>query len=135
MTDLAARIRDANTRLLVDADLSAVEAFFTPGYRVHLTGRELTGGHAVVRRILGALHSAFDELTVEVEVLTAAGDRIAWQRTIRGVHRERYKGFPGTGRRLVWRDMATSRFEGDRIAEEWVISDLAEQLLLARKRR
>lgn len=32
-------------------------------------------------------------------------------------------------------DMVTSRFRDGKIAEEWVISDLAERLLLARKRR
>jgi hypothetical protein len=34
----------------------------------------------------------------------------------------------------MWRDMVTSRFEGGLIVEDWVISDLAEQLLRARKR-
>jgi hypothetical protein len=43
-------------------------------------------------------------------------------------------GFPATGRPIVWRDMVTSRFQDGRIAEDWVLTDLAERLLLARKR-
>ena len=35
-------------------------------------------------------------------------------------------------RRAV-RDMVVSRFEGGLIAEEWVVTDLAERLLLTRK--
>jgi hypothetical protein len=31
--------------------------------------------------------------------------------------------------------MATSRFDNGLIAEDWVITDLAERLLLARKRK
>jgi hypothetical protein len=35
---------------------------------------------------------------------------------------------------LRLRDMVTSRFRDDLIAEDWLITDLAERLLLARKR-
>jgi predicted ester cyclase len=42
-------------------------------------------------------------------------------------------GFPATGRRVVWRDMIVSRFVDGVIAEDWVVTDLAERLLLARK--
>jgi hypothetical protein len=34
----------------------------------------------------------------------------------------------------MWRDMVTSRFRDGLVAEDWAISDLAERLLLARKR-
>jgi predicted ester cyclase len=43
-------------------------------------------------------------------------------------------GFPATGHRILWRDMVTSRFEDGYIAEEWVVTDQVERLLLARKR-
>jgi hypothetical protein len=61
-------------------------------------------------------------------------DRVAWQRTLRGIQQGDYKGFPATGRLIVWRDMVTSRFRDGLIAEDWVITDLAERLLRARKR-
>ena len=60
--------------------------------------------------------------------------RIAWQRTLRATHKGDYMGFPATGKKLVWRDMVTSRFQDGLIQEDWVITDLAEQLLRARKR-
>jgi hypothetical protein len=41
----------------------------------------------------------------------------------------RYQGSP-----LCLRDMVTSRFRDDLIADDWRITDLAERLLLARKR-
>jgi hypothetical protein len=34
---------------------------------------------------------------------------------------------------MVWREMITSRFEDGLIVEEWFLTDLAEQFLLARK--
>ncbi|HKB16995.1 MAG TPA: ester cyclase, partial [Planctomycetota bacterium] len=83
---------------------------------------------------LGGLRRGFPDLQVEVEILVEGKDRVAWQRTVRGTQRGAYKGFPASGRRIVWRDMVTSRFRDGRIAEDWVITDLAERLLLLRKR-
>ena len=77
---------------------------------------------------------SFGDLAVEVEVFVAEGERVAWQRTLRGVHRASFQGFPPTGRVLEWRDMFVSRFADEVIAEEWMVSDLAGQLLRARKR-
>jgi predicted ester cyclase len=60
-------------------------------------------------------------------------DRVAWQRTFRGTHKGKFKGFPASGLNIVWRDMVTSHFYNERIGEEWVITDLAEQLLVSSK--
>jgi hypothetical protein len=60
------------------------------------------------------------------------------QQTCRSLEARTTRLKPGTlerrqPRRIVWRDMVTSRFRDGLIAEEWAISDLAERLLLARK--
>lgn len=128
------RIEAANAALIVDGDFDAIGEFFSPDYVAHLTGRDLAGGHEAVRKVVAAYRSAFHGIRVEVEILAKARDRIAWQRTLRATHTGAFKGFPATGRPLVWRDMVTSRFEDCLIAEEWVITDLAERLLVARKR-
>ena len=134
-TSLAARIQAANSTLMVDGDLDAVGEFFSPNYIAHLTQDELTGGHVAIRRILRLYHRAFPDMSVEVEILVESGDRVAWQRTVRATHRGTFRGFPPTGRRLVWRDMVTSRFQDGLVAEDWLVSDLAERLLLSRKPR
>ena len=126
-------IETANRVLLVEGDLDAIPEHFGDDYVAHVTDRDIGGGHDTVRRIVGAMRKSFDELSVEVEILVADGDRVAWQRTLRGVHARAFQGFPGTGKPLVWRDMVTSRFEDGRIVEEWVVTDLAERLLRARK--
>jgi predicted ester cyclase len=83
--------------------------------------------------VLTPLRRAFADVQVDVQIFVNSRDRIAWQRTLRGTHHRAFKGFPATWRTIVWRDMVTSRFEDGLIAEEWVITDLAERLLLARK--
>jgi predicted ester cyclase len=131
---LASRIEAANSALLANWDLGAIGEFFTPDYVAHLTDEDMRGGHGAIRRVLGMYRRAFPDIQVEVEILVKARDRIAWQRTLRATHKGSFKGFPATGRTIVWRDMVTSRFRGGLIAEDWVITDLAERLLLGRKR-
>jgi predicted ester cyclase len=84
--------------------------------------------------MLDLYQRAFPNPNVEVEILLEGTDRISWQRTIRAKQEGPFKGFPASGHIIVWRDVVTSRFHNGLIAEEWVISDLAEQLLLSRKK-
>jgi len=130
---LASKIEAANVQLLAHGDIDAVGEFFTPDYVAHGTGKGMTG-HGAIRKFIGMYRRAFPDLRVEVEILVKAKDRVAWQRTLRATHKGHFRGFPATGRPIVWRDMVTSRFRDGLIAEDWVITDLAERLLLARKR-
>jgi len=131
---LANKIHAAHSALFASSNMDAIEEFFAPDYVAHVTERDMDGGHAFLRQFLGMLHRAFPDLEVHVEILLEGEDRVAWQRTLRGTHKGAFMGFPASGRPLVWRDMVTSRFHEGLIAEDWSISDLAERLLLARKR-
>ncbi len=131
---LASKIRAANSQLIANGNLDAVGEFFAPDYVAHATDQDMKGGQGAIRNLLGMLRRAFPDLQVEVEILVVGKDRVAWQRTLRGTHQGDFKGFPACGRQVVWRDMVTSRFRDGLIAEDWVITDLAERLLLARKR-
>lgn len=130
---LANRIREANSTLVARGDVEAVGDYFTPDYVAHLTDRDMKDGHDWIRGFLAKVRRAFPDLQVEVEILVEGKDRIAWQRTLQGTHEGDFMGFPATGKRIVWRDMFTSRFRDGRFAEDWVVTDLAERLLLARK--
>src|SRR5262245_6508664 len=132
---LASKIEAANLALIANGDVAAIGEFFTPDYVAHLTDQDLTGGHDAIRKVLGMYRRAFADLRVKVEILVETKDMVAWQRTLRGIHKNNFKGFPGTGRPITWREMVTSRFRDGRIAEDWFITDLAERLLLARKRQ
>jgi steroid delta-isomerase-like uncharacterized protein len=122
-------IRAANQRLIVEGDLEAVGDFFAPDYVAHLTDSDMTGGHEAIGGFVAGLRRAFPDMSIEVEILVEAGDRIAWQRTLRATHLHPFRGFPATGKVVVWRDMVTSRIRDGLIAEDWSISDLAERLL------
>ncbi len=128
-------IKEANQTLVTDGNLNAVGNFFTSDYTVHITGHDFEGGHKIARTALSELRKSFPDIHVDVEILVEGKERVAWQRTFQGTHKGNFKGFPATGLKIVWRDMVTSRFREGLIAEEWVVTDLAERLLLSQKRK
>lgn len=133
MTNYIEIISKANEELINQGELDKIEAFFCSDYCVELTGKTLKGGHKGIEKILQQLQHSFSDLHVELEIFLAADSRVCWQRTFTAVHQAAYKGFPASGKSLCWRDMVCSEFREGKIAREWVLSDLAEQLLLARK--
>jgi steroid delta-isomerase-like uncharacterized protein len=130
---LARKISEANEALIAEWRVERIPDFFAEDYVAHLTDRDMAGGHDAVRRYLEMVRRAFPKVQVEVQVLMEGDDIVAWQRTLEGVQEGAFAGFPALGRKVVWRDMVVSRFRGGRIAEEWVVTDLAERLLLSRK--
>ena len=134
MSALQSIIESANAALIAERNLDVVSEYFADDYTAHVTGRDIRGGHDVVRKTLGALFRAFSSIDVEIDVFLESEDRVCWQRTLTGTQTGSFKGFPASQRDIVWRDMVTSQFENGLISEEWVVTDLAEQLLMARKR-
>jgi len=128
-------IKEANRVLIDEGNLDAVDQYFTTDYVAHLTDTDMTCNHAALQKILRAIYRAFSDIQVQVEILVKYKDRIAWQRTFKAIHTGNFKGFPATDSPIVWRDMVTSRISDGLIAEEWVITDLAERLLLLAKKQ
>jgi len=124
------RIKFANDEIIGKGNLGVVDKIFATDYVVHAGGKDYKG-HECIRRFVGQLRSAIPDIrVVEVEFRIQAGDTIAWQRTLSGTHKADMMGIPPTGQKVKWRDMVVTRFDGEKIAEEWTVSELAGQLLL-----
>ncbi len=122
------RIRFANDEILGKGNLGVVDEIFATDYVVHAGGKDYKGP-GFVRRFAGQLRSAIPDLrVVDVALLLEAGDTIAWQRTLSGTHEAEMAGIPPTGQKVEWRDMVVTRFDGEKIAEDWAISELAGEL-------
>ena len=122
------RIRFANEEIIGNGNLDVVGEIFAADYVVHAGGKDHTG-HAFVKRFANLLRTAIPDVrVVEVAVLMQAGDMIAWQRTLSGTHKSVLGGIPPTGKKVKWRDIVVSRFESEKIAEEWTVSELAGEL-------
>ncbi len=124
------RVRFANDEILGKGNLGVVDEIFATDYVLHAGGKDHKGLE-FVRRFVKLLRAAIPDLrVVQVAVLIQAGDTIAWQRTLSGTHKADMMGIPPTGQKVEWRDMVVTRFDGEKIAEEWAVSELAGQLAL-----
>ena len=123
------RIRFANDEIIGKGNLDVVDEIFATDYVVHAEGKHHRG-HEFVRKFAGLIRSAIPDVRVlKVEILIPqAGDRIAWQRTLGGTHKARIGGIPPTGQKVKWRDIVVSRFDHEKIVEDWTVSELAGQL-------
>jgi predicted ester cyclase len=124
------RIRFANDEILGKGNLDVVGDVFSADYIVHASGKDYKGPK-FVKKFIKQLRIAIPTLRVEeVAILMQSGNMITWQRTLSGRHETEMKGIPPSGHKVKWIDMVVTRFEGDKIAEEWTVSELAEKLLL-----
>jgi predicted ester cyclase len=127
------QILNATTTLFRDGQVEAISQYFAPDYVVHVTDQDVRGGTSLVRSVVDLYRGAFPDLGVDVQFFLESSDTVSWQRTMRATHTGPFKGFPGTGLPIIWREMVVSRICGTLIAEEWVVTELAERLLFARK--
>jgi predicted ester cyclase len=124
------RIRFANDEIPGKGILDVVDEVFATDYVVHAGGKDYKGPK-FVKKLIKQLRAAIPNLRVkEVTILMQTGNTITWQRTLSGKHETAMKGIPPSGHRVKWIDMVVTRFEGDKIAEEWTVSELAEKLIL-----
>lgn len=130
---LASLICDANAVLIANGNLDAIERFFSPEYVVKATGQRIAEGHNIVHKVLGSILKSFPDIQIEINVLLEDESRIAWLRTLKGTHKVVSKAFLVVGKNHLERHgyESNSRWK---IVQEWVVTDLAERLLLSRKK-
>ena len=80
-------------------------------------------GPAGYKAMFGEMRTAFPDLKIEVEHLTATEDDVAFAYTVRGTHRGEFQGHAATGGVFSIRGVQISRFVDDKLAERWGSSD------------
>ncbi len=124
------QIKYAAEQLIGQGNLNIIDTIFTTNYIAHAEDKDYKG-HEFIKRFSKQLRSAIPDTSVlNIEILVEEGNTITWQRTLHGTHKANMMGIPQTGKKIKWNEMVVSRFEGDKIAEEWIVSELAGQLLL-----
>lgn len=123
-------IQLALKELLEEGRLEVIEIIFSENYTAH-SGDKTYHGHAFVERYVKQIRKALSKIRVhKFEVLTQTDDVLTQQRTFSGIHTAELKGIPASNKKVVWHEIVVTRFENKKIAEEWVSSDLAFQLMM-----
>jgi predicted ester cyclase len=124
-------IKFANEQLIGQGNLNVVDEIFSTDYIAHAGDKDYKG-HEFIKRWTKQLRSAIPDVKVlKVEFFAQESQTIAWQRTLSGTHKANMMGIPPSEKKVTWRDMVVTRFEGERISVDWVVSELAGQLLLS----
>jgi len=133
--DKQEQIRHAFDQVIGYGNLAVIEAIFAADYIAH-AGDKLYKGHDFIKRWTKQLRAAIPNIkALKIEFLNEEGEIITWQRTLSGIHKKNMKGIPPSEKKITWVEMVVSRFEGNKIAEEWVVSELASQLLLKQPKK
>jgi steroid delta-isomerase-like uncharacterized protein len=109
-----------------DGDLTAFEQLLAPGYvRRSKSGSE---DYASLGKTIEAMHTAFPDSSTEILEIIEDGPKVAvhWQTS--GTHTGEFMDVPATGRSIAVTGASFLRFDGDKLAEEWVVWDPRELL-------
>lgn len=129
------QLKHLANQLIVEGNLGIIDNGFTSSYLAH-AGEKSHHGHKFLHQYTKQLRKAIPDIKlIHVEILNQNNDVITWQRILSGTHKANLKGIPASNKRIKWYEIVVSRFENEKIAEEWLASDLAFQLMLKQQIR
>ncbi len=130
-TDL---IKHVTGQLIGEGNLSIIDSAFSADYTAH-SGDRTHRGQKFIRQFTKQLRTTIPDVKiVKTEILMQSENILTWQRTLKGTHKAGLMGIPASDEKVKWYEIVVSRFDHDKITEEWVASDLAFQLMLKQKR-
>ena len=122
-------------QLFEKGDFEIVDSSFAESYVAH-DGDKKHSGQKFVKQFIGKLRLAIPDLKiVKIEFLSQAENTLTWQRTFSGTHKAEMQGIPASMRKVKWSEIVVTRFEGEKIAEDWLVSNLAFQLMIKQTKK
>jgi predicted ester cyclase len=113
MDDRSLHARTALEQVCARGDLERARELYAHDFIDHVNALEFRGQDGITRSV--ALYRAiFPDLRIDVLDQVSEGDRVVSRWTLQGTHR---------GSRVTLPGITISRFEHDRIAEDWTVSD------------
>lgn len=124
------KIRRAVEELFGKGNTEIIEEIFSTDYIAH-SGKKEYRGHSFIKQFVKLLRTSIPDIRiVDIKFLAQNGNTIVWKRTMEGTHKAKMRGIPPSGQTVKWADMIVTRFKDEKIAEEWVVSELMGELLL-----
>lgn len=106
-------------------DLAVIADLLTPDVAFRGSLGPVRHGHARFADYVREVATALGDYRCDVEDLVAEADRVVARMTFSGVHRGDLLGVPPSGRRVSWAGAAFFTFVDGRVADLWVLGDLA----------
>jgi predicted ester cyclase len=133
--NLEKQLKFISEQLFVQGNIELVDSFFDASYIAH-DGDKVHKGQIFVKQFIKKLRSAIPDIDiVKIEFLSQSGNTITWQRTFRGTHKTNMQGIPASNKTIKWNEIVVTRFIGDKVAEDWLVSNLAFQLMMQQTKK
>lgn len=100
-------------------DLSKFDQYFDPQFVSHANPPDAPPGPDTAKQFMGALFTAFPDLTSHEDALLGDGDRVAIQWTIHATHTGYLFNMPPTGKPIEVSGMDVLRVSNGRFIEHW----------------
>ena len=127
MADNSQIARAVMEEMFSKGKLDIVDQHFDSGYQGH---ESLIGnfGRDQVKKNVQMYRTAFPDLTVSVDDLVAAGDKVLVRFTCRGTHRGNFLGKPATNKNAVTSGITVMKFKNGKLIEDWTQWDALKLL-------
>jgi predicted ester cyclase len=104
-------------------NLQSLDKYISENLVSHWLGDRSLLGREAWRAAMGNFFDAFPDAKYALNDLFFAGDKGVWRGTWHATQRKQWEGIPATGRKAKWTVIIISRFEGEKLAEDWVEYD------------
>ncbi len=131
--DRSEHLKFISNQLFCQGNFELVESTFSSEYIAH-AGEKTYSGHKFIKQFIKQVRKAIPDIRiVRIDILSNAENKLTWQRTFTGTNKFSLKGIAASNKKVKWYEIVVSRFENDKIVEEWISSDLAFQLMMKHK--
>lgn len=104
-------------------NLAVVDELLSPDYVLHIPLPGEAPGRKGYEQAVSMHRTAFTDFRLMIEDMVAEGDKVVIRWTIRGTHKGEYMGIAPTSKEVTYTGISIRRFEGGKIAEEWLELD------------
>ena len=117
----------ALTRLFIEeafnnGKLSILDEIVHPDYRYRSPDSEMNG-IAELKRFISDFRKGFPDLNIEIDDQIIDRDKACTCFTLTGTHMEAFMGIPATKQQVEVHGIVVSRFQDNKIVEEWEVLD------------
>lgn len=107
-----------------EGKVDGIENFLTPNHRYTDASSSLheIGNEALKQHVL-SFRKAFPDATFKIDDQIAEGDKVVTLMTVTATHEGEFMGLPASHKKASLPAIAIERFEGDKVAEVFVLWD------------
>ncbi len=110
--------------VITEKDFSIVDQLYDANYLRHDPDSPQVHSREEYKRYLMGLCTVFPDLHFTVDDVFAEDDRVTCRFSIRGTHKQPWRGLPATGKQVNLTGINISRIAENRIVEDWFNTDI-----------